>query len=76
MKCWIAIQRRVARYSSINKRLVFHANGGGRELEEALTVLRMAVSMKAQSSTVETVVDFVFDLRARDRLVARGADAA
>ena len=31
---------RVSPQASANKRLVFHANGGGRELEEALTVLR------------------------------------
>jgi 2-polyprenyl-6-methoxyphenol hydroxylase-like FAD-dependent oxidoreductase len=31
---------RVSPQATANKRLVFHANGGGRELEEALAVLR------------------------------------
>ena len=31
---------RVSPQATANKRLVFHANGGGRELEESLTVLR------------------------------------
>jgi hypothetical protein len=30
----------VSPQATANKRLIFHANGGGRELEEALVVLR------------------------------------
>jgi len=35
---------RVSPQATANKRLVFHANGGGRELEEALAVLRRLIT--------------------------------